>query len=338
MANHTKGYTPNVRALVTGATGFTGGHLARHLLAHGYHVRGLVRGESVGRAADLTDSGVQVVAGDLTDPASLEAACQGIDVVFHIAATYRTAGHGASTYHSVNVVGTENLLEAALCAGVGRVVHCSTGGVHGHVENPPADENAPLSPGDIYQRTKLEAEQYARRFGVENDIEVVIARPIGIYGPGDTRFLKMFRLARGRIPLLGDGEVFYHLTFIDDLVDGLRRCGESAAAVGRTYLLAGNEYTTLKELMAVIAEELGASTPRWHLPVWPVWLLGAICEFVCVPFKIEPPLYRRRVDFFIKSRAFDTTRARTELLFSPETTLRAGIRKTAAWYSERGLL
>ena len=338
MANHTKGYTPNVRALVTGVTGFTGGHLAHHLLDHGYHVRGLVRGESVGRAAVLTDSGVQVVKGDLTDPASLEAACQGVDVVFHIAATYRTAGHGASTYHSVNVVGTENLLEAALCAGVDRVVHCSTGGVHGHVEHPPANEDAPLSPGDIYQRSKLEAEQYARRFGIDNDIEVVIARPIGIYGPGDTRFLKMFRLARGRIPLLGDGQVFYHLTFIDDLVDGLRRCGESPAAVGRTYLLAGNEYTTLKELMGLIAAELGASPPRWHFPAWPVWVLGALCEFACVPFKIEPPLYRRRVDFFLKSRAFDTTRARTELLFSPETPLRAGIRKTADWYSEQGLL
>ena len=327
-----------MRALVTGVTGFTGGHLAHHLLRRDYYVRGLVRGESISRTASLIDCGVEVVRGDLTDPVSLETACRGVDVVFHIAATYRTAGHGASTYHSVNVVGTENLLEAALCAGVRRVVHCSTGGVHGHVEHPPADENAPFSPGDIYQRTKLEAEQYARRFGVENDIEVVIARPIGIYGPGDTRFLKMFRLARGRIPLLGNGQVFYHLTFIDDLVDGLRRCGESAAASGRTYLLAGNEYTTLKELMALIAEELGASPPRWHLPVWPVWLLGAVCEFVCVPFKIEPPLYRRRVDFFIKSRAFDTSRARSELLYSPETTLRAGIRKTADWYSERGLL
>ena len=327
-----------MRALVTGVTGFTGGQLARHLIQREYHVRGLVRGESLSRTASLIDSGVEVAEGDLRDPASLEVACRDIDVVFHIAATYRTAGHGASTYHAVNVIGTEKLLEAALCAGVRRVVHCSTGGVHGHVEHPPADENAPLSPGDIYQRTKLEAEQYARRFGVENDLEVVIARPIGIYGPGDTRFLKMFRLARGRIPLLGDGQVFYHLTFIDDLVDGLRRCGESAAAVGRTYLLAGNEYTTLKELMAVIAEELGSSPPRWHLPVWPVWLLGALCELVCVPLKIEPPLYRRRVDFFIKSRAFDTTRARTELLFSPETTLRAGIRKTADWYSEQGLL
>ena len=89
---------------------------------------------------------------------------------------------------------------------------------------------------------------------------------------------------------------------------------------------------------ALIAEELGAAPPRWHLPVWPVWLLGALCECVCVPFKIEPPLYRRRGDFFIKSRAFDTSRARSELLYSPETTLRAGIRKTADWYSERGLL
>ncbi|GIT67214.1 MAG: hypothetical protein Ct9H300mP25_06860 [Acidobacteriota bacterium] len=117
-----------MRALVTGVTGFTGGHLAHHLLRRDYYVRGLVRGESLSRTASLIDCGVEVVRGDLTDPVSLETACRGVDVVFHIAATYRTAGHGASTYHSVNVVGTENLLEAALCAGVRRVVHCSTGG------------------------------------------------------------------------------------------------------------------------------------------------------------------------------------------------------------------
>ena len=327
-----------MRALVTGVTGFTGGHLARHLVGLGYDVRGLVRPASAVASTSLVDAGIDLVQGDLTDAASLHVACRDVEIIFHIAATYRTARHSAATYHGVNVSGTEHLLDAALAARVRRVIHCSTGGVHGHIERPPANEDAPLAPGDIYQRTKLEAERIAREFGATHDIELVVVRPIGIYGPGDTRFLKLFRLARGWIPLLGDGQVFYHMTFIDDLIEGLRLCAETATAAGRTYLLAGPEYTTLEELMGMIALELGVSPPRWHLPVWPVWVAGALCEALCVPLNVEPPLYRRRVDFFIKSRAFDTTRAQTELGFKPTVDLRNGIKRTADWYRERGWL
>jgi nucleoside-diphosphate-sugar epimerase len=211
--------------------------------------------------------------------------------------------------------------------------------VHGHIEQPPATESAPYAPGDVYQRTKLEAERLATAFGTGHPLEVVIARPIGIYGPGDRRFLKMFRgIARGRFPLLGSGDVFYHLTYIDDLVRGFALCGHVPAAAGRTYILAGPEYTTLNELVALVAAEFGVRPPRLHLPVWPVWIAGALCELVCVPFGIEPPLFRRRVDFYRKSRAFDTTRAREELGYNPTVDLRTGIHRTAAWYRAQGLL
>jgi nucleoside-diphosphate-sugar epimerase len=266
-------------------------------------------------------------------------AAEGVSVVYHIAASYREAGQRDAAYREVNVQGTRNVLDGATRAGARRVVHCSTGGVHGHVEHPPANEDAPFNPGDIYQETKLEAEQVARDVGRTGALEVVIARPIGIYGPGDTRFLKMFRgLARGRFPLLGSGEVFYHLTFIDDLVEGFRLCGEVPGAAGRTYLLAGPRYTTLNELVAMIAAELGVRTPRFHLPVWPFWVAGLLCEAVCVPLGVEPPLYRRRVDFYTKSRAFDTSRARAELGFAPRVDLEEGIARTAAWYREQGML
>src|SRR5205814_3175766 len=108
------------------------------------------------------------------------------------------------------------------------------------------------------------------------------------------------------------------------------------AAANRTYILAGGEVTTLNDLLALVADAVGRPAPRWHLPVSPFWMLGAACEAVCVPFGIEPPLYRRRVDFFTKSRAFDITRARRELGFDPATGLREGIRKTLAAYRERG--
>jgi dihydroflavonol-4-reductase len=325
--------------LVTGATGFTGGHLARHLLQSGEQVAVLVRPASVARAADLAGAGADVRVADLTDAAAVAQAVRGCEVVYHIAATYRDAGQGDAAYTRVNVDGTRHVLEGALAAGARRVVHCSTGGVHGHIEHPPANETAPFAPGDVYQRTKLEAERLASTFGASHALEVVIARPIGIYGPGDHRFLKMFRgIARRRFPMLGSGNVFYHLTYIDDLVRGFALCGRVPAAAGRTYILAGPEYTTLNELVDLIAAELAVRPPRLHLPVWPVWIAGALCELVCVPLGVEPPLFRRRVDFYRKSRAFDTTRAREELGYNPTVDLRTGIHRTAAWYRAQRLL
>jgi dihydroflavonol-4-reductase len=328
-----------MNVLVTGATGFTGGHLAIALRRRGHAVRALVRPRSLAKAAVLEREGIDLAQGDLLDVEAVRRATDNIEVVYHIAATYREAGQPPSAYIAVNIDGTRHVLEAARAAGVRRVVHCSTAGVHGHVERPPANEDAPLAPGDQYQRTKLEAEQLARDFGCRHALAVVVARPVGIYGAGDTRFLKMFRgIARGYFPMLGSGKVFYHVTHVDDVVEGLRLCGETEAAAGRTYLLAGPRYTTLADLVATIARELDVKPPRVRLPIWPVWLAGALCEAVCVPLRLEPPLYRRRVDFYRKSRAFDTTRARQELGWTPAVDLETGIRRTIAWYRHQGWL
>jgi dihydroflavonol-4-reductase len=209
--------------------------------------------------------------------------------------------------------------------------------VHGDVEHPPANEDAPLKPGDIYQETKLEGERVAREAAAKTGVEVVVARPTGIYGPGDRRLLKLFRgVARRRFVILGDGRISYHLTYIDDLTEGFRLCGTVPAAAGRTYILAGGEVTTLNELVELIAEEARVPPPKVHVPVWPFWMAGALCEALCAPLGIEPPLYRRRVDFFTKSRAFDITRARQELGYAPAVGLREGIRRTLDWYRAAG--
>ncbi len=326
-----------MRVLVTGATGFTGGHLARSLAARGDAVRALVR--DVAQAAGLAAAGVELVPGDLRDRAAVERATAGAEVVYHIAAIYRQAGLRDEEYRAVNAGAVRTVIEAAAKGGARRVVHCSTVGVHGDVEHPPADEDAPINPGDIYQETKLEGEHVARQAASDTGVEVVIARPTGIYGPGDRRLLKLFKgVARRRFVILGDGRIYYHLTYIDDLIEGFRLCATVPAAARRTYILAGEEVTTLNELTALIAEEAHVPPPRLHLPVWPFSAAGALCEAICAPLGIEPPIYRRRVDFFTKSRAFDISRARAELGYAPKIGLREGARRTLAWYRDAGWL
>lgn len=324
-----------MNVFVTGGTGFTGGHLALAFAAQGHRVRALVRaGSESGR---LARAGVQVVEGDLVEDDSLADAVRGDEIIFNIAAVYRQAGLADAVYRRVNAEAPARLVRAAAQAGVRRVVHCSTVGVHGDIAHPPAGEDAPLRPGDIYQVTKLEGERLAREAAEATGTDLVIVRPTGIYGPGDRRLLKLFRgIARRRFVILGRGEIFYHLTYIDDLVEGFRLAATVPAAAGRTYILAGGEVTTLDTLARLIAEEAGVPPPGLHLPVWPFWAAGAACEAVCRPFGIEPPLYRRRVDFFTKSRAFDIGRARAELGFAPAVGLREGIRRTLAWYREKG--
>jgi nucleoside-diphosphate-sugar epimerase len=321
-------------ALVTGATGFTGGHLVRWLQARGDTVRALVRRPA--EASGLVADGIEVVAGDLTDATSVRHAAQGVDVVYNIAALYRTAGLPDAVYRAVNAEAVAAVVEAAAAAGARRVVHCSTVGVHGHIEGPPANEDAPLTPGDVYQETKLAGETLGRQAAARQGIELVIARPSGIYGAGDRRLFKLFgKVAQRRFVLLGDGRISYHLTHVDDVCEGLRLCAVRPAAAGRTYIIAGGEIPTLREVMDLTAAIARVPPSRLRLPVWPVWVAGALCEAVCKPLGVAPPLYRRRVDFFTKSRAFDISRARRELGFDPRVSLRDGITRTLEWYREQ---
>src|SRR5262249_30027553 len=138
--------------------------------------------------------------------------------------------------------------------------------------------------------------------------------------------------------MLGSGEIYYHLTYIDDLVEGFRLCGEHPAAANRTYILAGGEVTTLNELVTIVADAAGVEPPALHLPGWPFWIAGAPCETGCRPLGVEPPLYRRRVDFYTKSRAFDISRARNEIGYAPAVGLTDGIKRTLDWYRDHGWL
>jgi nucleoside-diphosphate-sugar epimerase len=326
-----------VTVLVTGATGFTGGHLAAHLLDAGAPVRLLVRDPA--RAGHLAARGAALVQGDFRDRAAVVRAMDGVELVYHVGALFRQENVSSREMHAVNAEGTRILLEEAERAGVRRFVHCSTIGVHGDVQHPPANEDSPYAPGDHYQVSKTEGERIALGFMRAGRLPVVVFRPGGIYGPGDLRFLKLVRaVARGRFVMFGSGEVLYQMVYIDDLVRGIVACGTHPAAPGRVYILTGEPAVTLNELVATIARVTGARPSRLRLPVMPLYYAGWLAELVCKPLGIDPPLHRRRVDFFRKTRSFDISRARRELGWSPEVDLEAGLRRTVAWYRERGLL
>lgn len=322
-----------MRLAVTGGTGYAGSRLVEALRARGDIVSALAR------PGKPRSEGVRWVEGDLRDAASLAALVEGADAVVHVAAVYRTAGHPDSYYHDVNVGGTERLLEAAARAGVRRFVHTSTVGVHGHITTAPANEDSPFDPGDVYQRSKAEAEQKALSFGRARALPVVVVRPGAIYGPAETRLLKLFRaIARGRYAVVGSGQPFYHPVFVDDLVQGFLLALESEAAVGEAFIVAGARYVSQDELARLIANATGGSVLPFHIPAAPLQLAGALVEALCVPFGIEPPLHRRRVEFWTKSRAFSIEKARRLLGYAPKVDLEDGIARCVASYREAGWL
>jgi nucleoside-diphosphate-sugar epimerase len=324
--------------LVTGANGFTGSNLCRHLVNRGDQVRAMVRPSS--DLKSLANLDVEIFQGDLSlDDGIPVEALRGVEIVYHIAALYRLEGATKDVFYNVNTLGTMRILKAAMQAGVNRFVHCSTGGVHGHIENPPADETAPYRPGDWYQETKLEGEKLAITFGREHNFPISVIRPSPIYGAGDMRFLKLFRgINKGKFWMIGDGKPLYHFVYIDDLVQSFILAGEAEAAINEVYIISGPEYTTIGKIVEMIAQELGKPVPRLSFPVWPVMAGAKICKFVCSPLGIDPPIYPRRLDFFIKDRAFDSTKARTQLGYEPKIDLKTGIALTAAWYREQNYL
>ena len=324
--------------LVTGATGFLGGHLARRLVEKGdCNVRALVREGS--NSAALEELGVELAIGDLRDRATLRSALSGVDMVYHIAASFRTEHMPRGDMWKTNVQGTRDLLELSHEAGVQRFVHCSSVGVHGAIEGPPGTEESPFKPGDSYQRTKAEAEKLASDFGAEHGLPVVVFRPAGIYGPDDMRFLKLFKSVKsGVFRMIGSGEVLYQMIYVEDLVDGVLLCGTSEKAPGEAFILTGERPYTLNTIAQTIAQTQGVEISSFRIPATPVYVAGALCELVCKPLGINPPLYRRRVDFFRKHRAFSIEKAQRVLGFSPKVTIEEGLQRTADWYREAGLL
>ena len=327
-----------MKHLVTGGTGFTGKALVIRLLNMGHDVVALDYKEGL-KTNELRDLGAEVVIGSVTDREVVRRSMKGVEVVHHLAAAFREMTVPEKHYQEVNVQGTVNVLEAAWEQGVRKFIYTSTCGVHGNVERPPAGEDAPIVPADYYQRTKYEAEPIVDEY-FKKGLKTVILRPAAIYGPGDPeRFYLIFkRVASGTFPMFGNGLTLYHPLYIDNLVDAIILAMEDGKGDGRTYLIADEKYIGIEDLVRKVGTAMKIEVRIRHYPLTPLIVAGHVCETVCKPLGIKPPIFPRRVDWYRQNRAFKIDRARRELGYVPRIGLEEGLKRTAEYYRREGLL
>jgi nucleoside-diphosphate-sugar epimerase len=327
-----------MKILVTGGTGFTGSHLTRRLLQRGHKVTAIDNQPGL-FADELRSLGAEILLGSVTDRQLVDTAARGCQVIYHVAAAFRKVNLPRKVYWDVNVGGTRNVLDAALKHGVDKVVYCSTCGVHGDVKQDAGDEDAPIAPEDYYQYTKYEGERVVQEF-VQKGLRTVILRPAAIYGPGDpARFYNLFKLIKkGRFLMFGPGEVRYHPLYIDNLLNAFELAAEFNNGNGEAYLIADAKAYSLNQLVSAIAEALGVDLTIQHYPFWPLWVAAVACEIAYKPLPMDPPLFRRRVDWFRQNRAFNISKARRDLGYRPEVDLKEGLAMTADWYLSSGYL
>lgn len=327
-----------MKILVTGGTGFTGKALVRRLLDDRHQVVALDYKEGL-KTQELRDWGAEVVIGSVTDRELMDRCTRGVDVVHHLAAAFRELDVDDDYYREVNVGGTRNALDAAVANGVKKFVYCSTCGVHGNVDNPPADENAPINAADYYQQTKYDAEPIVLQYHARG-LPSVILRPAAIYGPGDPeRFFMIFRrVARGAFAMFGNGSTLYHPLYIDNLVDAFVLAQQPGKGDGEAYLIADEHYLSIEELVRAVGRAVDVDVRIRHFPLLPLIVAGHVFEKICRPLHLTPPIFPRRVDWFRQNRAFDISKAKRQLGYDPRVGLDEGLRRTADWYRAEGLL
>lgn len=331
------GPAPAVRpTLVTGATGFVGGHLVRLLVERGERVRCLVRSTSRGRG--LSGLEVETFDGDLRDPAAVARAVAGCRLVYHCAADYRFSVRDPEALYAANVGGTWNVLKAAYEGGVERVVHTSSVGALGlRADGTPADEDTPVSLEEMvghYKRSKFLAERVADHLAAAG-LEVVIVNPSTPVGEGDARPTPTGQmivdfLAR-RMPAWVDTGL--NLVDVRDVARGHLLAAERGVP-GRRYIL-GGENLTLREILSRLAALTGLAAPRLRLPHWVPLGAAAVAEGWARLRRREPRLSLEAVRLARHKMYFDSSRAIAELGL-PQSPVDGALARAVAWYRENG--
>lgn len=327
-----------MKALVTGATGFIGGHLVDALVERGDAVRLLVRpGEDTSRLQTL--AGVEICYGDLLDPESLKGAVRGVERVYHIAA--KTGPWGVEkTYRAINVQGLSDLVSAAMNAGVQRIVHTSSITVYGHHLKGIVTEGHPYhAENNPYSRTKIAGEKLLFNLVKHQGAPIVIVRPAWVYGPRDTasfsRFVNLVESGKGFI--MGTGKNIVPVVYVRDVAQGLIKAGDAGdQSIGRVYNLADDQYVTQMEYLNTIADALQVPPVSRKFPFSAIYAAGRTAEIVWGVMDrrkvTPPPLTTYGVTLLGGNQQFSIERARRELGYAPEFDVKRGVAEGVRWY------
>ena len=327
------------RALVTGATGFIGYHVARALRREGYAVRALAREGS--DTADLADLGVEIIRGDLRDDGKVLSAAKGCEQLYHVAADYRLWVPDPGTMYAINVQGTINVMEAALRQGMTRVVYTSTVGVLAPGSDAkPGNEESHADFRSLvghYKKSKYLAEQEVRRY-IAKGLPVVIVNPTAPIGTMDRKPTPTGKtivdFLNGKMPAYLDTG----LNFVDveDVAEGHIRAGESGV-IGESYIL-GNENLRLKEFLELLAGLTGRKPPRWKLPYTPILCLASVDHvFSKALRRKEAAIPLDGVRMARHYMFFDSSKA-VEKLGVKLNPVREAARKAIEWYGSHGYI
>lgn len=318
---------PIERALVTGAGGFIGTHLSAALLQSETSLVALDL--DIGKLERLRRLKPEArIQGDLGDSRLYRKILEGVTTVFNLGAAHLDIGLPDETYQRTNVDAVGSLAVAAANAGVRRFVHCSSVGVYGRIDRPPADEETHCRPRNIYERSKLAGEQALRSALADTGLEAVILRPTWVYGPACGRTHRLFdTIRRNRFLVAGDGRNHRHCFYIRDMVEALRRAAEVEIPSGKVIVVGDREATTVRELCEMIARLTGSPRPK-SVPYWLVRYAAAACEAAYRPTGRRPPLSSRSLAFFDSNTSFDTSHARELLGCEPNFNVATGLEET----------
>lgn len=323
--------------LITGGTGLLGRHLVPALQERGYRVRMLtLPGEN---ASWLEDRGVAIYRGDIRQPETLTGPLCGVNAVFHLAAMMGV-WRPMEDYYAVNVTGTENVCQAALRAGVRRLVHISSWTVYGMNLPHPATEDLPLAPiEEPYAKTKALGDKLVQRLIASEGLPAVIIRPGTFFGPGDRLHFGRIadRIRAGTWVTIGSGRNALPFVYVTDVVQALLLAFEHDSAVGHAYNISNDQPLTQQDAWRAIAEEIGARPPRVRVPYRALFAAGYAAEEVAklTRAKKQPVVTRLGVMLFGGDNRHSIEKARRELGYAPQMPLREGVRLAADWYREQ---
>jgi nucleoside-diphosphate-sugar epimerase len=324
--------------LITGGNGLLGRHLVAALQDRGDNVRVLALPEEDTRWLRQRD--VAIYRGDVRWPDTLAAPLSGVAAVLHLAGMMGV-WRPLQDYRDVNVTGTENVCRAALAEGVRKVVHVSSWTVYGMDLGRPAREDFLIRPfREPYALTKAEGDLAVQRMITDDHLPAVIIRPGTFFGPGDRlHFGRMAdRLRAGRGVIVGRGDNALPFVYVTDVVQGLLLALDCDHAVGQAYNISNDRPLTQQQVLEAIAHDIGTKPPTVHMPYRALYAGGSTAERLAsfTSMQRQPILTRLGVKLFGTDNRHAIDKARRELGYTPQVTIRDGIRLAAAWYRAQG--